>query len=259
MATKTTKATKNNKSKSTKKENPMTANENILNIFNTFIEAGGMPKVTEFKKHLDQLINAEIKPLCSSRGKSAGGTGWRSEQKAKFSGRGAKWVKLSTDEIAGTLDRFDNEGIETADYRKWIEAAGFAWIRYNGPRVDGGNKMAAFEVRTVGSTYDCPKQLHYILDEEVDGTVTSLGGTPFAMKLEASTPVATTKTIDEKVQAKIDELDPALNGLEEEEVEEVEKELNAAPTSDDPEEWEAFLAAEGLGIDDEEEDDLYNF
>ena len=53
-------------------------------------------------------------------------------------------------------------------------------------------------------------------------------------------------------------MDPALNGLEEEEVEEVEEELHAAPTSDDPEEWEAFLAAEGLGIDDEEEDDLYS-
>ena len=56
MATKTSKATKNNKSKSTKKDSPMTANENILNIFNTFIEAGGMPKVTEFKKGLLQLM-----------------------------------------------------------------------------------------------------------------------------------------------------------------------------------------------------------
>ena len=237
--------------KTNNKENPMTSNENILNIFNSFIEAGGMPKVTEFKKHLDQLINAEIKPLCASRGKAAGGSGWRSEQKAKFSGRGAKWVKLSTDEVAGTLDRFDNEGIDTADYRKWIEAAGFAWIRYNGPRVDGGNKMAAFEVRTVGSTYDCPKQLHYILDEEVDGTVTPLGGTPFAMKLEASTPVAATKdevmVIDETPSDEV-EVEPA--------VEEVEEELHAAPTSDDPAEWEAFLAAEGLGIDDEDEDDF---
>lgn len=237
--------------KTNNKDNPMTSNENILNIFNSFIESGGMPKVTEFKKHLDQLINAEIKPLCASRGKAAGGSGWRSEQKAKFSGRGAKWVKLSTDEVAGTLDRFDNEGIDTADYRKWIEAAGFAWIRYNGPRVDGGNKMAAFEVRTVGSTYDCPKQLHYILDEEVDGTVTPLGGTPFAMKLEASTPVAATKdevdVIDDTPSDEV-EVEPA--------VEEVEEELHAAPTSDDPAEWEAFLAAEGLGIDDEDEDDF---
>lgn len=226
----------------------MTSNENILNIFNSFIEAGGMPKVTEFKKHLDQLINAEIKPLCATRGKSAGDGGWRSEQKAKFSGRGAKWVKLSTDEVAGTLDRFDNEGIDTAEYRKWIEAAGFAWIRYNGPRVDGGNKMAAFEVRTVGSTYDCPKQLHYILDEEVDATVTPLGGTPFAMKLEASTPVAATK--DEVMV--IDET-PSDEAEVETAVEEVEEELHAAPTSDDPAEWEAFLAAEGLGIDDEDD------
>ena len=237
--------------KTNNKENPMTSNENILNIFNSFIEAGGMPKVTEFKKHLDQLINAEIKPLCSSRGKAAGGSGWRSEQKAKFSGRGAKWVKLSTDEVAGTLDRFDNEGIDTADYRKWIEAAGFAWIRYNGPRVDGGNKMAAFEVRTVGSTYDCPKQLHYILDEEVDATVAPLGGTPFAMKLEATTPVVATKD-----EVEVSDDTPSDEVEVEAAVEEVEEELHAAPTSDDPAEWEAFLAAEGLGIEDEDEDDF---
>ena len=251
MATKTTKTTKNSKSKSTKKENPMTSNENILNIFNSFIEAGGMPKVTEFKKHLDQLINAEIKPLCATRGKSAGDGGWRSEQKAKFSGRGAKWVKVSTEEVYPTLFRLDNEEVETAEYRKWIEAAGFAWIRYNGPRVMNGHKMAAFEVRTVGSTYDCPKQLHYIMDEEVDTAVTPLGGTPFAMKLEASTPVAATKdevmVIDETPSDEV-EVEAA--------VEEVEEELHAAPTSDDPAEWEAFLAAEGLGIDDEDEDNF---
>lgn len=242
MATKT----KTTKTKTVKQENPMTQSESILHIFNRFIEDGGMPKVTEFKKHLDILINAEIKQLCTGRGKSAGDGGWRDEQKAKFAGRGAKWVKVKIDEVAGTLERFDNEGIETAEYRKWIEAAGFAWIRYSGPRVDGAAKMAAFEVRTVGSTVDCPKQLHYILDADINSTVTELGGTPFAMKLEASTQVVATK--DEA------EVSDESQSDEVEEVAEVEEEIHAAPTSDDPAEWEAFLAAEGLGIDEDEDD-----
>ena len=257
MTTKTTKTTtKKSKSKSTKKENPMTPNENILNIFNTFIEAGGLPKVTEFKKHLDQLINAEIKSLCSSRGKSAGDGGWRSELKARFGGRGAKWVQVSIEEITATLDSYD----DTVEYRSWIDNAGYAWIRFSGPRVSNGTNCAAFEVRTGGSTIDHPKQLHYIDVNELDAKIKTLSGTPHAMSLEnrATPPVATkkddVKVVEEKLQAKIDEQDPAINGIEE-----VEEELNAAPTSDDPAEWEAFLAAEGLGIDDEDEDDLYNF
>ena len=82
--------------------------------------------------------------------------------------------------------------------------------------------------------------------------MTPLGGTPFAMKLEASTPVATTKdevmVIDETPS---DEVEVAVD-----EIDEIEEELHAAPNSDDPAEWEAFLAAEGLGIDDEDEDNF---
>ncbi len=253
MATKTSKATtKNSKSKSTKKENPMTPSENILNIFNSFIEAGGLPKVTEFKKHLDQLINAEIKSLCSSRGKSAGGTGWRSELKARFGGRGAKWVSVSLEEIAPTLETYGDDVVE---YRNWIDKAGYAWIRFSGPRVSNGVNCAAFEVRTGGSTIDHPKQLHYIDVNELDDKIKSLSGTPHAMRLEQRTtaPVAT-----EKDEVNVSDETPS-DEIETEVVEVVEKELNAAPTSDDPEEWEAFLAAEGLGIDNEEDDDLYSF
>lgn len=230
--------------------------EMILGLFNNFIDEGGSPKVTEFKRHIDQLIASHVKPLCSGRGASSpGGTSWRDVQKAKFAGRGAKWVKLSIDEISGTLDRLDNEAFDTADYRAWIEAAGFAWIRYAGPRVVTGNQMAAFEVRTVGSTYDCPKSLHYILDDEVDETITPLGGTPFGMKLEE---VATKVVSDEKPSEDpvIDEIEDEVMVIDEEPETEV---VNEVPTSDDPEEWEAFLEAEGLGaeIDDEDEDDIF--
>lgn len=228
--------------------------EMIVGLFNNFLEDGGSPKVTEFKRHIDMLIKSHVKPLCSGRGSSApGGTSWRDVQKAKFAGRGAKWVKLSIDEISGTLDRLDDENFDTADYRAWIEAAGFAWIRYAGPRVVTGNQMAAFEVRTVGSTYDCPKSLHYILDDEVDETVTSLGGTPFGMKLEevAKKEVSDEKPSEDPVSDEVMVID------EEPEVE--EEVVNEVPTSDDPKEWEAFLEAEGLSaeIDDEDEDDIF--
>ena len=67
-----------------------TVMSNIQNIFQQFIDNGGEPKVTAFKRHLDKLINSDIKPLCGRSGKAADGTDWRSEVKAKFGGRGAK-------------------------------------------------------------------------------------------------------------------------------------------------------------------------
>ena len=161
-----------------------TVMSNIQTIFQQFIDNGGEPKVTAFKRHLDKLINSDIKPLCGRSGKAADGTDWRSEVKAKFGGRGAKWVFVSLDNIRPTLNRFVEQGIDTEDYTKFIEAHGQAWIRFSGPRIDNGVKAAAFEVRTDGSTIDHPKQLHYIPLHNLDEAISFMNSTPHAMKLE---------------------------------------------------------------------------
>ena len=161
-----------------------TVMSNIQAIFQQFIDNGGEPKVTSFKRHLDKLINSDIKPLCGRSGKAADGTDWRSEVKAKFGGRGAKWVFVSIDSIRPTLNRLSEQGIDTEDYTKFIEAHGQAWIRFSGPRIDNGVKSAAFEVRTDGSTIDHPKQLHYITLHDLDEAITFMNSTPHAMKLE---------------------------------------------------------------------------
>jgi len=164
----------------------------IQQLFQEFVNDGGEPKVTSFKRHLDKLINQEIKVLCGRSGKTGLVDDWRSEVKVRFSGRGAKWVKVSAEEVALTLEGFEDVG----DYASWIETAGFAWIRFAGPRVANGVKSAAFEVRTGGSTIDHPKQLHYIALHDLDDKVTALGSTPHAMKLEE---VATTPVVEEEV------------------------------------------------------------
>ena len=168
----------------------------IKGLFNNFIEAGGDPKVTEFKKHLNDLIDVFVKPLCGRKSKSSHPlpdvVNWRSEVKDRFSGRGAKWVKVSLEEIAPTLERFDYD--DCIFYRSWINEAGFAWIRFAGPRVANGSNCAAFEVRTGGSTIDHPKQLHYIPVQLLDEKIEALNSTPHAMKLE----VATTRNVDDE-------------------------------------------------------------
>ena len=157
----------------------------ITQLFQQFIENGGTPKVTEFKKHLNNLINSDIKQLCSRSGKSADGDDWRSQLKSRFSGRGAKWVKVPTESVIPTLDKFDTEGFNTETYRSHIEKASFAFIRFAGPRISAdGKQAAAFEVRTDGSTIDHPKQLHFITVNLLDELVQPLNGTPHSLKLE---------------------------------------------------------------------------
>ena len=43
----------------------------IRGLFNNFIEAGGDPKVTDFKQHLNDLIDVFVKPLCRRSAKSS--------------------------------------------------------------------------------------------------------------------------------------------------------------------------------------------
>ena len=164
-----------------------TVMSNIQNIFQSFIDNGGEPKVTAFKRHLDQLINSDIKPLCTRSGKSADGTDWRSEVKAKFGGRGMKWVFVSLENIQPTLTSLGEQGVDTEDYTKFIEANGQAWIRFSGPRINNGVKAAAFEVRTGGSTIDHPKQLHYIPLHDLDDAISFINTTPHSLKLEEVT------------------------------------------------------------------------
>ena len=204
-------------------EVPMTQQEMIINLFQSFTQDGGMPKITEFKKHLDQLIKTDIKPLCARSGKSADGTDWRSVLKAQFGGRGAKWVKLDNSLLETTLDKFDTEGLNTADYRNHTARAGFSWIRFNGPRIDNGVQSAAFEVRLDGSTIDHPKQLHYVPVTDLDTVLTPLGGTPNSMKLEviAPTPVATeevTAEAEPETEPVIDESEATFSNEELEDI-----------------------------------------
>jgi len=159
----------------------------IQQLFQEFVSNGGKPQITSFRTHLEGLMKNEIKPLCgSSRRLAPGAHDWRDELNARFGGRGAKWQFVSLEEIAPTLDGFDEEGIDTTEYRMWTQSQGKAWIRYLKPRIVNGQNVAAFTVHTLGSTIFQPHQLHFIPVDRLDETITPLGGTPFSHKLEES-------------------------------------------------------------------------
>ena len=237
----------------------------IQALFDKFIASGGEPKVTAFKKHLDMLIKTDLKSSFSRSGKTAEGNDWRREQKAMFAGRGAKWVQVALDVVMPRLDEFAEDGIDVTAYKSWIEQAGYAWVRYSGPRVDGSIRYAAFEVRTEASTKDHPKQLLLLPEVGLSDVISPLDGTPHSKKLEViATPVAT--------QPDAEEADPEPIEAEEEEVIELsayetegddegmpsdfgmsDDELAKIPETDDVEAWNEYLASQGL-VDEELED-----
>ena len=206
------------------------SNENqIIELFQAFLSNGGSPKVTSFNKHLDQLISENVKPLCVRSGKTPDGNDWRSQLKSQFSGRGAKWVQVSIDNILPTLDKFDTEDFETESYREFIETAGFAWIRFSGPRINENIQSAAFEVRTNGSKIDHPKQLHYIPVDQLDEIIKPLNGTPHSLKLESAAPEANQEESNEVTleQEATEEIEESVEVIaEDEETEYTDEDLN---------------------------------
>lgn len=210
---------------------------------------------TEYRKEVEALLRDNIKPLSSRSGKS--GDDWRAEVKSQFSGRGAKWVFIALQDIEPTLVQFEDGGIDCSNYRKNITKLGKAWIRFSGPRVKDGINSAAFEVRTEGSTIDHPKQIHMIPADILSNVIEVMPGTPKSLKIEEDSepmPNAKARTLDRETT---NESSLNVGTIASEINKELEAEvvLNESPQSDDPAEWEAFLAAEGL-IDHDLEDIL---
>ena len=141
-----------------------------------------------------QAIEDQFKAAAPARGRasngSSSGSGWRDLQKAQFSGRGAKWIKLEgrlLRHLNDHLDEWAEAGEDVEDYRSWIEEAGFGWVRYSGPRGTEAEPQLAFEVRIGGSKIDHPKHLlkfSQLLWDQKEDQRSVLGGTPFGMSLE---------------------------------------------------------------------------
>lgn len=201
--------------------------QQLVQYFNDHVELTGDGRFTSFDKHMKELMKEHVKPLTGRSGMKSGDGGWRDEVKSRFSGRGMKWFKVAIDVVMPTIERLQGEDIDCDQYLKWIDQAGFAWIRYDGPRVHDGKQCAAFHVKVDGSTslVSEKSQYHcYITTGSLDEVITSLGGTPHSMKLEVEEevlvsdeePVNDEVVSDEKVEIKEEVIDEVVE--EEEEV-----------------------------------------
>ena len=151
-----------------------------------------------------QAVEDRFKSAAPSRGRStgssSGGATWRAEQKALYAGRGAKWKSVPTDSSAfealrAKLNEFAALGIDIDSYQNHVSNAGFAWVRYSGPRGSEAEPMHAFEVRTQDSRVDHPKQLLLLTDAQVQD-LTTLSATPFSLGLENAQRRASTPNVE---------------------------------------------------------------
>ena len=184
-------------------DTPMNNEQLIKALFQLHLDNGGDPKITQFRSHLNTLLATHIKPLTGGSGSRAstsgsGGKEWRANLKDRFGGRGKKWVYTSIESVTPYLDSFDARGVDTTNYRAWITQFGRAWVRYTGPRVHQGKPSAAFEIRTLGSTIDQPKELFYLPVDQLD-ELELLRGTPYSYQLEF------------EVTPEVDEIDESIN------------------------------------------------
>ena len=178
----------------------------LKDLFQKNLDVGTDKKsVLRFGEALVDILKDEVG---SFRGKrvTTGNTGWRTDIKSIFSGRGRQWIKVGIDKVLPRLDKFDEDGIDTSDYRNWIESKGYAWIRFNGPRINDGVNCGGFEIRTSGSKIDHPKQLCYIpMDELSEDKIERLSGTPHSMSLEVITEKVVEESVVEEVKEKTDQ------------------------------------------------------
>lgn len=176
----------------------ISSNEEFLNQFGALAKSvaleTGDPSFARFVQAITYVSRDEIKPIfgdiklamkpekvSKSKGpRTPVDNTWRAEQQALFSGRGQQWIYVPIDSVSHLLEE-DNE------VQEFFEAAGQAWVRYAGPRIEDNTQMAAFEVRTLGSKVPMPKNLIYIPHDEImAGEFNRLedGKTPAQLKLE---------------------------------------------------------------------------
>ena len=209
--------------------------QQLVQYFNNHVESTGDGRFTSFDKHMKELMKEHIKPLTARSGMKSGDGGWRDEVKSRFSGRGMKWFKVAIDVVMPTIERLQGEDIDCDQYLKWIDQAGFAWIRYDAPRVHDGKQCAAFHVKVDGSTslVSEKSQYHcYITTGSLDEVITSLGGTPHSMKLE----------VEEEVLVSDEE--PVNDEVVSDEKIEIEEEVETEEVIDE-------------GVEEEEEEDIF--
>lgn len=171
---------------------------NIRKYFGEYISKNPGASISDFKKHLDDTMSGLVGNKDNDRfsrsieleDEDEEYRYWRSDLKSYFKGK--PWVRVSLEEVEPTLDFFDERREDTSYYRRNIEKAGYAWLRFAGASIKDGKRCAVFEVRIYGvrGQYRMPRhggnvRLYHYIDIEVLGDkIKYLKDNPYKLGLE---------------------------------------------------------------------------
>lgn len=163
-----------------------------------FSEKNPGASLVDFKKHINDLMKKQLgnkdrddfSRSVELEDEEEEYRYWRSDLKSYFKGK--PWVRVSLEEVEPTLDFFDERREDTSYYRRDIERAGYAWMRFEGASVKDGKRCAVFVVRIYGARgqYSAPKHggnvrlYHYIDIEELGNKIKYLKDNPVKLGLE---------------------------------------------------------------------------
>ena len=199
----------------------------------TAIETGD-PSFARFMQAMTELCRDDVKGIFGdvkaatktpkeAKSKTSRGpvdNTWRGEQKELFAGRGMQWIYVSLDQV--------NEHILVDDeVTPFFRDAGQAWVRYLGPRIEGDEKMAAFEIRTSGSKIPGGKTIYISHDEIMSGEFTRLedGKTPAQLGLEETKMASQGEEIEVSSPDEVDEVEVSDELLMADDEEEIDEDL----------------------------------
>ena len=232
-------------------------------------EASGDNSFSRLTQAITQVMRNEVKPLISNSKNSSNtrpsqqkDNTWRSIQKSQFSGRGRQWIYVKLEDINPSLDILESSGHDVSNYRKLVNDAGKAWVRYSGARTHTETgSLAAFEIRYQGSKVPQSSAFYIISHESAmnisDSDRLEDGKTPYQLGLEGNNPApAKKKTLRKSNNSKQNSnKDTTLEDLAASLAHDAPEPTLDFPDSLDPAEWEEFLLSEGLSVDTENENE----
>ena len=171
-------------------------NDNLINAikdaYDDAVNNAGDASYTRFMNAVKQLASKHINANVSRASLSSESTNWKASIKEEFTGRGRQWFYVSLEDIAPVLDKFDNDGFDTSSYRKDIDNAGKAWVRFAGVSGSESNPQLKVEVRIEGSKIDHPQnRVNMPYSQDIDRLED--GKTPYSLGLEGAKSATVTK------------------------------------------------------------------
>jgi hypothetical protein len=177
----------------TNQELNMNTNDLITRLFQKYIDNGGTPTSSAFRRHVDILIKTDLKShLEDAKGKSAEIAGSAAASIKSHFCRGRKWVTIPSDHDSYSAFKSQANSHGFDDLLELWESKGFAWVRFHSTK----GSMVNFSIHPNSS---------------VGSNVKIAMGSAAALELEVLNGTPKSNGFEDRVQPKAADPEPEVN------------------------------------------------